>query len=154
MKLHINFCIQIIQCPFQTPGKPFAHVIRSNSVELNWATSIDNVDYYQIRYKCLNNESWTIVRTDSNHNRQTIHGLMENTNYTFQVRGLIGDFEGPYGPASDNILTKESKKARLFGYSQVHCEASPSSYHIPLEENRSARNENAKIKQMILGTVL
>lgn len=150
----LTFAFKLFNILFQTPGKPFAQVISSNSVKLNWKKSIDNVEFYQIRYKCLNDESWKIVRTDSSQNRQTIHGLMGNTNYTFQVRGLVGDFEGPYGPASDNILTKESNKARLLRHSQFLCEASPSKYQLPLEENRSARNENARIREMILGTVL
>lgn len=142
----LPFAFKLFNIIFQTPGKPFAQVISSNSVKLNRKKSIDNV-----RYKCLNDESWKIVRTDSNQNRQTIHGLMGNTNYTFQVRGLDGDFEGPYGSASDNILTKESKKERILRHSQLLCEASPSKFHIPMEENRSARNENARIRQMIIG---
>lgn len=128
--------------------------INSNSLKLIWEKSVENVTYYQVRYKCSNKEEkWKFTETDSSQNFLVITGLMATTEYIFQVRGVFGDFEGPYSPVSENIATKESLATQLLGISTLLKKGDPSIYLLPAEENIKARNEIAKTKQLIFGTI-
>lgn len=61
-------------------------------VVLFWAKSEDHVDYYRIRYKSKGGkEQWTFAKTDADQNQKTITGLMADTVYIFQVRGVFQD---------------------------------------------------------------
>lgn len=78
---------------------------------------------------------------------------MTTTEYMFQVRGVFGDVEGPYSPVSDNIATKESWATQILGFCKLLQQGSPSKYLLPAEENMKARNENARTKELIFGTI-
>lgn len=128
--------------------------IKSNSLKLIWEKSVENVTYYQVRYKCSNKEDkWKFIETDSSQNFLVITGLMATTEYMFQVRGVFGYLEGPYSPVSDIIATKESLATQILGFCELMKQGDPSIYLLPAEENIKARNENARTKQLIFGTI-
>lgn len=79
---------------------------------------------------------------------------MAKTEYTFQVRGVIEDVEGPYGPVSDSIETRESLATTLLGFCECLKNGHPSKYRFPAEEHIKARNEIARTKQLVFGTIL
>lgn len=80
---------------------------------------------------------------------------MANTEYSFQIRGVFGDQEGQYGPINDDIRTKQSLATTLLDFTVLLDDStSPSKYQLPVEENKNARNENARTRQLILGSNL
>lgn len=79
---------------------------------------------------------------------------MAKTEYMFQVRGVFEDVEGPYSPVSDIIETRESLATHILGFCKMLKDARPSKYLLPAEENIKARNENARTRQLIFGTIL
>lgn len=122
---------------------------------LVWEKSVENVTHYQVRYKCSNKvEKWKFTETDSNQNCLVITGLMAKTEYTFQVRGVFEDVEGPYGQVSDSIETSESLATNLLDFCECLTNGHPSKYRLPAEENSKARNEIARTKQLVFGTIL
>lgn len=137
----------------QMPGKPQPTNIKSDSVTCSWGKSSGNVYQYQIRYKTnKENSKWKFKDTVSNDNHITISGLMANTKYIFQVRGIFGDQEGPFGPVNDNIETKKSLASSLFDPSQPQNKTkSPTIQLLPVVENKNARNQDARTRQLILG---
>lgn len=77
---------------------------------------------------------------------------MAITKYIFQVRGIFGDQEGPFGKINENIETTKSLATVLLDFSQLQNKTySPSIYLLPVEENRNARNKSARTRQLILG---
>lgn len=139
---------------FQTPGKPVCTEINSNSLKMVWEKSDENATHYQVRYKCSNQEEkWKFTETDSDQNFLVITGLKATTEYTFQVRGVFGDLEGPYSPLSDNIATNKSLATQILGSCKLLKRGHPSIYLLPTEENIKARNENAKTRQLIFGNI-
>ncbi|XP_062572462.1 uncharacterized protein LOC134234415 [Saccostrea cucullata] len=136
----------------KTPGKPKALKIQSDSVELFWIRPNVEVDYYQIRYKSKGGtEKWKFVETEDNHNQIIINGLMADTVYTFQVRGVHQDQEGSYGPENSGIKTTESLATYLLKFSIKIENTNPPKYQLLTQENRRARNPKAKTRQLILG---
>lgn len=119
-----------------------------------WEKPAENVDHYQIRYKCLDKSAkWKFTETDSNQNSVTLSGLMANKKYKFQVRGIFGDIEGPYGPESDSLWTRKSLATDLLDFSVSSTNSNPMKYIPPTEENLKARNPSAKTRQLIIGIV-
>lgn len=77
---------------------------------------------------------------------------MAETKYIFQVRGIFGDKEGPFGPLNDNIETNKSLASSLLKNSQRQNETkNPSIYLLPVKENENARNQDVRTRQLILG---
>lgn len=111
------------------------------------------MDCFQVCYGERNGKSpLKILETKAEENYATIKGLLENTEYTFQIRGVFGDQEGPYGPVNNEIKTKQSLGSTLL----IHCvlqddSKKPYKYKLPAVENKGARNENARSIQFILG---
>lgn len=137
---------------FQSPGQPCLQEVRSSSINLFWEKSAENVDHYQIRYKCLDESAkWKFFETDSNQNSVTLSGLMANKEYIFQVRGIFGDLEGPYGPESKSIRTKKSLATDLLHLSKRSTNSNPQKFIPPTEEISTARNPSAKTRQLIIG---
>lgn len=164
-KVLLYLCIKNIKCVvhlifvednvkpvylLQNPGKPFPDEIRSDSVSLVW-NHVEKVDSYQVRFKSLGCAKWKLADTDFNQTRLTINGLEANTSYKFQVRGCFQDSEGPYGPVSDDIVTKKSLASSLLEYSKLLNLGHPSKYRLPVKENIRARNETARTRQLIIG---
>lgn len=111
-----------------------------------------NVDYYQIRYKSRDGQDkWKIVQTDDDQSQITITGLMANTKYVFQVRGVFQDQEGIYGYENDDIQTTESLATHLQEYSILVSDGNPPIYQLLTEEIQFSRNDRAKTKQVVLG---
>lgn len=140
----------------QYPGKPQLTNIKSDSVSLSWGKSCENVNQYQIRYKTnKENAKWKFIETDSDENHIIVSGLMANTKYTFQVRGIFGDQEGPFGQSNEDIETKKSLATILLEFSEHQSKTTnPSIYLLPVEENGKARNKSARTRQLILGRLI
>lgn len=121
-----------------------------------WEKSWESVNHYQIRYKTNHeNAKWKFIETDSNVNHITVSGLMANTKYIFQVRGIFGDQEGPFGPVNEDIETKKSLAIALLDRSKIQNKSGNLSIHLlPVEENRNARNKCARTRQLILGRLI
>lgn len=79
---------------------------------------------------------------------------MSKTDYTFKVRGVFKDVEGPYSPVSDNITTTESVATHLMKFCTVLKKGHPSKYLLPAEENIKSRNEVARTRQLVFGRLL
>ncbi|XP_062611155.1 uncharacterized protein LOC134273000 [Saccostrea cucullata] len=134
------------------PGKPKSLKIKSDVMELCWEKPSEKVDHYQIRYKSLNDkEKWKFVETDSDENHVTITGLMANTQYIFQVRGIFGDEEGRYGPVNEDLSTTKSLATMMLESSILVNKNDPSKYQLPVQENQRARNPQARTRQLFLG---
>lgn len=120
---------------------------------MTWETSKKDVDNYQIRCKRLDGEAkWIFFETHSNQNYITISGLLADKQYKFQVRGIFGDDEGPYGPASEIVCTQKSLAANLLESStKQSTDFIPEQYIPPTKENCKARNPTAKTRQLIIG---
>lgn len=153
---NITFKVSL-SCPAQkldakTPGKPMALKILSDVVELFWIKPEETVDYYQIRYKSKGGqEKWKFAETDADYNQITIAGLMANTVYVFQVRGVFQDQEGGYGPANDTVKTEESLATCLLKLSLLVDDGNPPKYQLVTEELKQSRNCSAKTRKLILG---
>lgn len=75
----------------------------------------------------------------------TITGLMAYTKYVFQVRGIFGYQEGPYGPVSEDIETTKSLATTLLDFSVLQSKTIiPPVYLLPVQENANARNTTAR----------
>lgn len=136
----------------KVPGKPFSTETTSNSITLCWEKPREKCDFFQIRYKQKEGDSkWKCTETDDNRNCITLKEIMADTVYVFQVRGKFDDLEGPYGPISDDITTPESPSAWMLNSCSCISTKSPKIYRIPLNENRKARNDTARTRQLILG---
>lgn len=121
-------------------------------VVLVWAKSEDQVDYYRILYKSKGGqEKWKIAKTDADQNQITITGLMANTDYVFQVRGVFQDQEGSYGPANDDVKTAESLAAYLLRSSINVASGNPPKYQLMAQELKPSMNRSAKTRKLILG---
>lgn len=82
----------------------------------------------------------------------TITGLMAYTKYVFQVRGIFGDQEGPYGPVSEDIETTKSLATTLLDFSVLQSKTiCPPVYLLPVQENANARNTTARTRMLTLG---
>lgn len=126
--------------------------ILSDMVVLFWTKSEDQVDYYQIRYKSKGGqEKWKFAITDEDENQTTIFGLMSNTVYVFQVRGVFQDQEGNYGPASDDVETAESLTTYLLRSSINVASGNPPKYQLMAQELKPSRNSSVKTRKLILG---
>lgn len=105
-----------------------------------------------MRYKSTSGqEKWKLAETDADQNRITINGLMANREYKFQVRGVLNDHEGSYGPQSDVIKTTESLATVLLEFSKLVADGNPSKYQLLAEELEKSRNPTAKTRKLILG---
>lgn len=121
-------------------------------VVLFWTKSKDQVDYYQIRYKSKGGqEKWKFSETDADQNQKTISGLMADTVYVFQVRGVFQDQEGSYGPANDDVKTAESLATYLLRFSINVASGNPPKYQLMAQELKPSRNRSAKTRKLILG---
>lgn len=76
---------------------------------------------------------------------------MSKTDYTFQVRGVFKDVDGPYSPVSDNITTNESGATHILEKCKVLKKGHPSKYLLPAKENTKSRNEHARTRQLVFG---
>lgn len=126
--------------------------IKPDSVVLFWTKSEEKVDYYQIRFKSKGGqEKWKFVVTDADQNQLTINGLMADTTYIFQVRGVCNDQEGHYGPANDAAKTNESLATYLLKFSVRINDMNPPKYQLFAQELKQSRNYVAKTRKLILG---
>lgn len=117
-----------------------------------WIEPEKTVDYYQIRYKSKGGqEKWKFAETAADQNEITIAGLMADTVYVFQVRGVFQDQEGGYGPANDTVKTKESLATYLLQFSLSVDNGNPSKFQLLTGELKQSTNSNAKTRKLFLG---
>lgn len=101
---HVEFVVFL----FQPPGKPKVLNCTIESIECEWSKCQGQVDFYKVRYKTdkSDKEEWNYAKTNADESQITITGLMPNTMYIFQVRGVFEDQEGEYGPENDEMQTE------------------------------------------------
>lgn len=105
-----------------------------------------------MRYKSTSGQGkWKLAETDADQNRITINGMMADTEYKFQVRGVLNDQEGKYGPQSDVIKTTESLATYLLNFSHRVTDGNPPKYQLLTTELVKSRNPTAKTRKLILG---
>lgn len=153
--LHHNMFLRILSF-LQIPGRPILQEVNSDSVRITWTTPRVKVDCFQVCYKERKKKSpLKISETKAEENYATIKGLLENTEYTFQIRGVFGNQEVSYGPVNNTIKTKKSLGTTLLGHCTLQDDSQkPYKYKLPAIENKGARNENARIRQFILGWMI
>lgn len=95
-------------------------------------------------------EKWKFVVTDADPNQLTINGLMADTTYIFQVRGVCNDQEGHYRPANDAVKTNESLTTYLLTFSVRINDMNPPKYQLFAQELKQSRNYVAKTRKLIL----
>lgn len=140
----------ILQCP----GKPYAKDIKSDSLKLMWDKPQEKADEFQIRYKLQSKESkWRFIETYVKEDNSLITGLVANGDYIFQVRGIYKDEEGPYGPLSDTLKTQKSSATSILEFCVQLESGQPSTYQLPVNENKAARNEIARTRKLVLGNI-
>lgn len=138
----------------QVPGKPAVREVKTDSVELLWQKPVKQAEQFQVRFKTEKvNAKWKFVETYVEENFIVVKGLMAHTKYIFQVRGVFGDQEGPYGPHSDAIETQKSAGTTLLELCQRLDHNSPSKYMLPIKENKGARSKQARTRQLYLGRI-
>lgn len=125
---------------------------KPKSIGLAWENSIEKANYFQVRYSPRDGgQTWTFAKDSFKKNFATITGLMANTEYIFQVRGVYGDQEGQFGPESDTICTNVSSARVFLEESKLQKKSNPSKYLLPVQENTSARNVKARTRQLYIG---
>lgn len=136
-----------------TPGKPAATEVKSDSIELHWAppSNFGASSCYQIRYKDTEKQKWYFYPDNPDRATVTIDNLQAKTAYKFQVRAITNDEEGPYSPESGEICTKASLASRLLEFTTKVKDDHPSIYQLHSTENKAARNEHAKTRKFELG---
>lgn len=137
----------------QIPGKPHALNIKSDSISLMWERAPEQHERFQIRYKPENEDSkWKFYENYVEENNVVINGLMADTGYRFQVRGIYKDQEEPYGPISDVIKTRESLATKMLESCGPSIpKTAPPKYILPVQENKMSRNTVARTRQLTLG---
>lgn len=148
---HVEFVVFL----FQPPGKPKVLNCTIESIECEWSKCQGQVDFYKVRYKTdkSDKEEWNYAKTNADESQITITGLMPNTMYIFQVRGVFEDQEGEYGPENDEMQT-ESLDAYLNKISTRITKSSPSKYQLFVQEMKDARNVTAKTRKLNLGKLI
>ena len=117
-----------------------------------WENSIEKANHFQVRYSPRNGgPTWRFAKDSFKENFAIIRGLLTNTEYIFQVRGVFGDQKGQYGPESDCIATKVSPATVFLKSSKLQEKSDPPKYLLPVQENKSARNIKARTRQLHLG---
>ena len=83
----------------------------------------------------------------------TLTDLKANTRFSFQVRVVHEDGEGPYGPESDVVTTSSSPATRIVEFAPVtrNGKPSPNVHALPITENKQGRNIAAKTKKFEIG---
>ena len=137
----------------QIPGKPHSLNIKSDSITLMWERAPEQHESFQIRYKPENEDSrWKFYENFVEQNSVVINGLIADTGYRFQVRGIYKDQEEPYGPISDVIKTRKSLATKMLGNCGPSIpKTAPPKYNLPVQENKMSRNTDARTRQLTLG---
>lgn len=126
--------------------------IFTDSVDLNWSKCDGDVDFYEIRYRKKNDDekNWKAAKTNSDQSQITITGLMADTTYVFQVRGVFEDHKGEYSSEND-VQTFKSLATYLKDFSTEVTNGNPSIRQLLTKELENTRNKKEKTKKLILG---
>lgn len=128
-----------------------AHIY-TDAVDLNWSKCDGDVDFYEIRYRKKTEEkNWKTTKTDGHRNQITLTGLISETTYVFQVRGVFKDNKGEYGSENHDVQTLKSLAKYLVDYSREVTPGNPALRQLLAKELENTRNEKAKTKKVILG---
>lgn len=136
---------------FQKTEKPSVSNTYSDSIDLNWSKCDGDVSYYEIRYRRKDDqEQWLFTRTDGKESQISITGLMADTTYEFQVRGVFEDQKGEYS-TSNYVQTIKSLATYLKDLSSKITSGNPEKRQLKAHELENTRNVKAKTKKLILG---
>jgi len=96
-----------VSTPCAEPTNLYSTNITSHSATLKW-TKDPGAYFYEIRYRVLHTNTWTIKKTMKNYGTKNISGLMPNTSYLWKVRSRCGN-----SPALWSDWTKSKKFTTL-----------------------------------------
>lgn len=129
--------------------------IFTDAINLDWSKCDGDVDFYEICYrKKTDKTNWKTAKTVGDQSKITITGLMADTTYVFQVRGVFKDYKGEYSTESSDVQTFKSLTTRLALLSMEVTPGNPSIRQLLAKELLNSRNDKAKTKKVILGKLL
>ncbi|XP_052233570.1 uncharacterized protein LOC127846397 isoform X2 [Dreissena polymorpha] len=139
-----------------TPGRPVASNIGSDTVTLSWTKPgrFKKGDYFQIGCRECNESRWKICHDNIEENSYVLKNLKSKSSLVFRIRAIYCDFESNYSEESDVVTTPSSPASRMVEFSTVCGDKDrlPVSYSVPLNEIRSARNNNGKTRKFEIGS--
>ncbi|XP_063404458.1 uncharacterized protein LOC134687928 [Mytilus trossulus] len=138
-------------------GKPYSTESKSDRTVLQWRAEreLTEDETYQIVFKENPTGKWKpyVPKERCYKPKVTVAGLKANTSYTFKVK--INDDktgkDGQFTVESDPILTRESPALGVLMKAEQIEHGPPKVYRLPIKENISARNEQAKTRKFSLG---
>ncbi|WAR30940.1 hypothetical protein MAR_033482 [Mya arenaria] len=140
---------------YTRPGKPVQTTAGSDFIVLSWdpPANFQDGNYYQVSMKDVDqNSKWKFYNKEFTTASGKIGYIKSNTKFIFRVRFVHKHGEGSYSPESDVIITFPSPASRIVDFSTKVDGQNPTTYALPVTENRTARDETAKSRQFWLGS--
>ncbi|XP_052789510.1 uncharacterized protein LOC128223990 isoform X1 [Mya arenaria] len=137
------------------PGKPVLIEAGSDFIVLSWdpPANFQDGNYYQVSMKDVDqNSKWKFYNKEFTTASGKIEDIKSNTKFIFRVRVVHEHGEGSYSPESGVIITFPSPASRIVDFSTKVDGQNPTTYALPVTENRTARDETAKSRQFWLGS--
>ena len=140
---------------FQSPGKPYSVETKFTSICLSWEkpkSISDKKITYKVYQKSQYDDRWDLKKATPKDDYHTVDGLMAGTKYIFKVSAKYEDEEEEYmGPPSEYIQTRASLGNTLINDCNI-TSGNSFRYQIKMEENKGARNADAKTRQLTFGS--
>ncbi|XP_053386663.1 uncharacterized protein LOC128550842 [Mercenaria mercenaria] len=140
----------------RTPGKPEIQHVTADTISLSWEKPhlFGKDDTYQLSFKFTDDPSskWKPYVQEFKTNKATLTDLKSNTPFTFRVRVLFDEEEGPYSPPSDRVQTKQTPAIRIKDFAVVvEKNKVPETRSLPITQVRESRNSEAMTQKFEFG---
>lgn len=135
------------------PGKPVIIDVKSDSVTMHWKTPryFQEPTFYTVRYKAKRTKTWKCYQEYPEKACVTVLDLQADTTYSFQVKAVFVEQEGPYSENSDEVRTKTSLASRIVAFSTKVKNDKPAIYQLNATELIKAHNKDAKTRAFMIG---
>lgn len=147
--------MNLLQC---TPSQPYVTSIGSDTMTINWKSpdNFQKEDYFQVFMKETSKGKWKGLPEEYNKSPAVINDLKGGTTYTFRVRAIYDDSEGPYSPESEQYTTAISPAKEIIKFCELDEKGNPSPdiFIVPITESLQARNPSYKLRKMEIGMYL
>ncbi|KAK3591693.1 hypothetical protein CHS0354_040624 [Potamilus streckersoni] len=112
----------------------------------------NSIQYYELKYKIIDEKRWLSVTTPDNSNSFRVEGLRSNTCYEFKVRAIFDDEdEGPFSESNKETMTKQSVSETILHEARKIRDDQPATYKLILKEDKKSVNFKAKTRRCIFG---
>ncbi|WAR30943.1 hypothetical protein MAR_033485, partial [Mya arenaria] len=141
---------------YTRPGKPVLIEAGSDFIVLSWdpPANFQDGNYYQVSMKDVDQHSkWKFYNKEFTTASDKIENIKSNAKFVFRVRVVHKHGEGLYSTESDLIITFPSPASRIVDFSRKVDGQNPTTYALPVAENRTARDETVKSRQFLLGNL-